>query len=257
MNLTYRDYLQQLTKHPQLSSWDYGVYLQEMDRMRLFAQNSSTVLFLLDYSSKEYPYMDQNTRHIMGQPNEAFYEGGLEFMLHHMPTFSTLNQDIHQDRLKFLTNHQVTNLDQLRFSMSYHFKGMGGEERTILQRNTVIRATEQNLPVTIFGFAWDITNQTSKGRLINQIEQVDPETGDWVILLSKEYYPGIDKDKLLSKREIEILKWVIEGHSSKQIANKLHVSPHTINTHRQNMLRKTNCQNSMDLLRYAVQCGFI
>ncbi|GAB4044245.1 response regulator transcription factor [Spirosoma litoris] len=76
-------------------------------------------------------------------------------------------------------------------------------------------------------------------------------------MLSKEYFPDIDPDKLLSKREIEILKWAIEGYSSKQIADKLFLSFNTVNTHRRNMLRKTNSQNSMDLLRYAIQHGLL
>lgn len=50
-----------------------------------------------------------------------------------------------------------------------------------------------------------------KNKFIQQIEQLDQETGDWQLLLSKEYYPHVDKDKLLSKREIEILKWIVEA----------------------------------------------
>lgn len=72
------------------------------------------------------------------------------------------------------------------------------------------------------------------------------------MLHSKVYYPDVDPVKLLSKREVEILKWIVEGYSSKQIADKLFLSTSTVNTHRQNMLRKTNSQNSAELLRYAI-----
>jgi DNA-binding CsgD family transcriptional regulator len=254
---TYRDYLQQLAEHPQTTAWDYGMSLHEIDQMKLFARQASTVIFLLDYSSKSYPFMDRSTRQIMGHSHEAYYEGGLEFMLHNFVTFDILNQDIHRDRAEFLKNYPPKDIAKLRFSMSYRYKTSSGERRTILQRHTIMQSTEQNLPVVIFGFAWDITHQTPKGRLIHQIEELNLETGDWSLRLGKEFYPDIDKDKLLSKREIEILKWAVEGYSSKQIASKLSLSMHTVNTHRQNMLRKTNCQNSMELLRYALNYGFL
>ena len=103
------------------------------------------------------------------------------------------------------------------------------------------------------GCAWDITHLTEKGKVIHQIEKYNTVSGSWDLLLSKSYYPDIDENQLLSKREIEILKWSIEGCGSKQIAEKLHITFNTVNTHRRNMLRKTNCQNSMELLRYAIE----
>jgi DNA-binding CsgD family transcriptional regulator len=254
---TYRDYLAHLAAHPQTSSWDYGMYIREADQMKLFARQSSTLLFMLDYSTKAYPFVDQNSRQIMGYANEAFYEGGLEFVLHNNPNFRVLNLDIHRDRTEFLERNPMIDVAQLRFTMNFSFLDAKGKFRTILQRNSVIHLTDQHIPTAIFGFAWDVTEQISRNKFIQQVEQLDPETGDWQLLLSKEYYPNIDKNKLLSKREIEILKWIIEGCNSKQIADKLHVSVHTVNTHRRNMLQRTNCQNAMELLRYAVQNGIL
>ena len=54
---------------------------------------------------------------------------------------------------------------------------------------------------------------------------------------------AIHKDNrggMLSDRELEILKLVADGYSSKQVADKLFLSELTVNTHRCNMLKKTN-----------------
>ncbi|GAB4044247.1 hypothetical protein [Spirosoma litoris] len=167
---TYRDYLQHLNENVQLTPWDYGQYLQETEQMRRFAQQSSTTLFLLDYPSRSYPFVDLNSQQVLGCSNQAFYEGGLEFTLHSMATFQVLNHEIHQDRTAFLAQHPAIDIAQLRFSMSYRFQGNRNECRTILQRNTIVLSTDQNLPVAIFGFLWDITNQVPKGKIIHQIE---------------------------------------------------------------------------------------
>lgn len=61
----------------------------------------------------------------------------------------------------------------------------------------------------------------------------------------------------LSARELEILKLVSEGYNSKQIADKIFLSEFTVNTHRRNMLRKTNQPNVAALLTLARQRHWI
>jgi len=51
-----------------------------------------------------------------------------------------------------------------------------------------------------------------------------------------------------SAREFEIIKLLEEGLSSDQIGKKLFISPHTVNTHRRNMLRKAGKINTADLV---------
>jgi DNA-binding NarL/FixJ family response regulator len=65
------------------------------------------------------------------------------------------------------------------------------------------------------------------------------------------------KGGILSDREIEILKLVAEGSSSKQVADKLFLSELTVNTHRRNMLKKTNQPNVAALVNYAKQNQWI
>lgn len=55
----------------------------------------------------------------------------------------------------------------------------------------------------------------------------------------------------LTDREIDVLKLLIEEYTSKQIAEKLHISERTVETHRKNLLRKTNTTNVVGLLKYA------
>lgn len=66
-----------------------------------------------------------------------------------------------------------------------------------------------------------------------------------------------NKGGTLSNREIEILKLVADGFSSKQIADKLFLSELTVNTHRRNMLKKTNQPNVAALVNHAKQNQWI
>jgi DNA-binding NarL/FixJ family response regulator len=60
----------------------------------------------------------------------------------------------------------------------------------------------------------------------------------------------------LTKRENEILQLVVQGYTSKKMAEQLNLSQRTIDHHRSNLLRKFNRKNSIDLVNYAVRNGF-
>jgi len=61
----------------------------------------------------------------------------------------------------------------------------------------------------------------------------------------------------LTPREKEILRLLAEGHSNKEIAEKLVVSPSTIHSHRTNLMKKLNLSSRYELIQYARQRGLI
>ena len=61
----------------------------------------------------------------------------------------------------------------------------------------------------------------------------------------------------LTPREVEVLKLVAEGNSSKQIAAALVISIKTVERHRANMLSKLGMSDRVDLTRYAIRRGLI
>jgi DNA-binding NarL/FixJ family response regulator len=65
------------------------------------------------------------------------------------------------------------------------------------------------------------------------------------------------KYETLTSREQEIMVLLTEGLSSKKIAEKLFISPKTVENHRSNILRKLNLHSTIDLIRYAARLGII
>lgn len=63
--------------------------------------------------------------------------------------------------------------------------------------------------------------------------------------------------KLLSDREKEIMILIGEGRASKEIADKLNISTHTVNVHRQNILKKMHVVNSTEAYNVARKLGLI
>ncbi|MFA6922622.1 MAG: response regulator transcription factor [Bacteroidales bacterium] len=78
------------------------------------------------------------------------------------------------------------------------------------------------------------------------------------ILLNKNNYDSKeDSDVHLTNKEIEIIKLLAQGLTTKDIAQKIFISIHTVNTHRKNILNKLNINNTSELIMYAVRKGII
>ena len=60
---------------------------------------------------------------------------------------------------------------------------------------------------------------------------------------------NIQSSLKFTKREIQIIKLLDEAKTSEEIANELFISIHTVRTHRKNILQKTGCENTIDLLK--------
>ena len=62
---------------------------------------------------------------------------------------------------------------------------------------------------------------------------------------------------ILSRREEEILRFIAEGYTNVEIAERLFLSAHTINTHRRNIMQKLGVNNTVGMVMYAVREGMV
>lgn len=65
--------------------------------------------------------------------------------------------------------------------------------------------------------------------------------------------PAPNDEDTLSDREVEILVEVCRGLSNQEIADKLFISKRTVDKHRANILEKTGCRNTANLVVYAIK----
>ena len=68
---------------------------------------------------------------------------------------------------------------------------------------------------------------------------------------------GSDNKQLVTRREKEILKLIVEEHTNQDIAGKLFLSLRTVENHRNNLLQKLNVKNTAGLVKIALQEGLI
>jgi len=61
----------------------------------------------------------------------------------------------------------------------------------------------------------------------------------------------------LSPRELEVLRLVAQGHTNRQVAEMLHLSVRTVESHRANLMDKLGLSSPAQLVRYAIEHGFL
>ena len=61
----------------------------------------------------------------------------------------------------------------------------------------------------------------------------------------------------ITERELEIIQLLVNGNRPKEVAEMLHISLYTVNTHKKNIYRKLGVNHSYELAKYALEAGYI
>lgn len=138
------------------------------------------------------------------------------------------------------------------YSNIYSFRILNAKQQYIR-----VVSKHQVLEQTVNGKAWLVI-----GNIDISPDQEESETVDCTVLNLKNgaiFSPSLSLHvpNPLTKRETEILHLIQKGLLSKEIANKLCVSIHTVNIHRQNLLRKLGVQNSIEAIRIGYESGIL
>lgn len=111
-----------------------------------------------------------------------------------------------------------------------------------------------------------ILKNTGKEELQKAIETVHQGESYFSAEVTERIMEGLQKKKSternsftveLTEREIDVLKLIVQELTTSEIAEKLFISTHTVETHRKNLISKLNVRNIAGLVKYAMQNGLV
>ena len=139
--------------------------------------------------------------------------------------------------------------------------------------NTLAITPEQSAQVLVDALRLGVTSYVKKDWSINEIIDAVKETANGnkffcgtiveTIQEANLNVEDIDYDAfscdsiIISKREQEIIVLISEGLTNTQIAEKLFLSTHTVNSHRKNIMAKLGVKNTAGIVMYAVKSNLI
>ncbi|SEL24264.1 response regulator transcription factor [Parapedobacter koreensis] len=223
-----------------------------------FASHFMPAIYLLDYTTGTYLSVTQNSEVIFGIHPDEFLEGGLACTIprYRPDHLMLLNEEIFPDRVSFIRNIPPAQHANYIFTYSLQFKTSEGFT-PLVQRSCFLQSDENGTPLLSLGMIIRMSGINNDERVVQTVEYVDPSILKAPELISTKNYYTRPLPELFSRREREVLLWMAEGLTSKEIADKLFVSEHTIINHRRHMQEKCNVSNSTALVSFALRKGII
>jgi DNA-binding CsgD family transcriptional regulator len=230
---------------------DYSILENHKPFLEKLAQVNNSGISVFDLCKKEHVFTSYNFSNIFGYDFSEINEKGNDYF----------NSRVHPDDFIGLLKNGILLLNfyyQLPKEERTEYKFVN-EYRILGKENKYVRVIEQHqaLEIDNYGNVWlalgviDISpDQTELKRVKSQIYNYN--TGK---LIPLAFEPTSSKN--LSKREMEVLNLVKDGFLSKEISEKLSISVHTVNTHRQRVLEKLGANNFFEATKYASKLGLI
>jgi len=224
------------------------------------SQANKENLYVMDFTPLKYLYLDPTVaQRILGYGDEVFSESWLNYFI---STWNKNDSKVYTEKiipeaLSFLKKQAVSDYPKFSFSFNYRVKANGGKYFTFLQTATYFHDPVNNNALAAASSIINITDYKCDSNIIHIAEKNVEHfsTCSRNVLFKSIYFP--DKAECaLSKRELEIFEAIYAGLSSKEIARKLFISINTVNNHRKNILRKTNTNNTYDMVKYAKDNGY-
>jgi PAS domain S-box-containing protein len=251
---TYFEYLSYIKQNvPALFIKNAAHYLKKYTLLSAIVNQLPCAIYILDYRTQQYLFVSKNCVHLFGYTSEEFMENGQAWQLKnfHPDDLATFSSHIFTGFLNYTKSLPEEELKKLRFSINLRLKRKDGIYIQALQQYVVIETDKDGNPILTLGFVTDITAHKQDTKMTFAVSKYDPEKGFSIITTDTFPHAKI----MVSNRENEIIKHLIQGLSSKAIAEQLHVSMYTINAHRRNILGKTKCKNTAELINYALENG--
>ncbi len=203
--------------------------------------------------------------------DEALFRKGISFLLERESNINIIFEASNGEDLIFYLQHNTNNHPDI-IIMDLKMPVINGVEATKIIRKEfpelkIIALTSYDSKsfvanmIDVGAVSYLIKNATPQELLttINEVSSKGFYYTDYVMKIIKDDVLTTKKTKsnlvsnFLSSREMEVLKLICLQKSTVEIADKLFISPRTVEGHRNNLLLKTESKNIAGLVVYAVQ----
>lgn len=230
----------------------------------LFA-NGPVVCSIFDHATFKFKYMSRNVEQMLGIPSEQIVELEYqEFLQRHFHP-ADLEIVLHQlfdDTVTFIADNAKTSALRISIQYNYRMQTASGKWIKVKQQTTPIKLGEKGeilLDQSFYSPAG--TADYNETHPIELSIYVRDNKGLYNRTFSKTYSAlngsGGGNGNGITQRELEVLKLLAKGKTSRQIGQLLYISESTVVTHRKNMLEKFGLNNTSELIAFAFKTGVL
>ena len=218
-----------------------------------YLPDSAAFFYVVKYPDGKYNFLGKQQEHVSGYSNEEFTEKGVELFLQsiHPEQIDLILHGVYPDITAFLlslTDNQAKKSVLIQYN--YQFRRKDGSYINLLEHVHVLELDNDGRPAVVLGNVIMLQNTEMLPLRLTIKRFGQKEVSETVY---SKVYSTLQSKQNITNREVEILRHLATGKTSKEIGQRLFISQHTVDTHRRSLLRKLDCKTVVELTKVAFQ----
>jgi DNA-binding CsgD family transcriptional regulator len=216
---------------------------------------NNAVVFLWNVFTNRILYISDHVK-VFSLLDPALYtaENGVEYSLSRVyPGHLGPGLELTQKFTEYCSENKVQSLKTLSLWQNYLYKDGEDKYMQVLQRNIILEVDGNNKPSLGLAIIYNAGHIKREGSVDGAICAPDKTSIFNYNMNDKCFYPP----QIISEQEKKIIQLLAKGFDTKKIAELLLISPLTVNTHRRNLIKKTNCIDTTGVVTFARMIGLI
>lgn len=234
---------------------DQKLALDIVDQIASLFSAGNFYYYILNFVTHTMDFVSDGTKTVLGIPPKEFTLNAF-FSLIQPEDMSDLHRKesaVLNFKLKKITKEEIT-----KYKSVYLIRVIlkDGTAKTLLHQSRAISVSNDGKVQQAMGVHTDITHLNLP--IDHKIHFLAHNRSNFYYDEDADSYELLDEEKsLFTPREKEILSVLTKGKTTKQIALLLNISHHTVSTHKKNILNKSNCKNTAQLITKCIREGII
>ena len=211
---------------------------------------------IFDFPSRSFDKVSQSVEELLGYPASNFTVEKLISIIHP----EDIGLVIKNEALAGVFLHKFLSVEERPFykaTYQYRVKDSDDNYRLFLHQAVPLTLDSNGLLSKTLVCISDISKYGDKGNRYVSFIDIRGIKSYANIDVEADLMKKVHNEKVLTKREIEILQLISEGYNSKQIAETLFISYDTVRTHRNNIISKNNFNSINQAVAYYIRNGLL
>jgi DNA-binding CsgD family transcriptional regulator len=230
---------------------DYSLTMKHIHTLQILSEIGNSGINVFDMNKREILFYSANFGKLLGYTQADYAETSYHFFDAKIHPKDKLTLSLNAVSVLKMFN-EFTNDEKLnhKFINEYRMLNVRDKYVRLIEQYQILELDRKGQIWLMLGIVDIAPDQEECDYVKSQL--LNFRTGSFIPFESAQ-----KADFELTKRELQILKLVKEGLLSKEISDKLSISVHTVNTHRQKFLEKLGANNSFEALIFASKLGLL
>jgi len=219
--------------------------------------DSASFFYVVEVPVNKYHFLGRQQESVSGYTNEEFLREGVEKFIEciHPEDTDTILGQVYPTIGDIAASYSMDDKKKLQIQYNYRFIRKNGESIDLMEQIHFLELNEEGFPSLFLGNVI-ILNNTERLPIRLTCKLIS-ESGLTETVYTRIFNSSPNAIDTVTKRELDILRGLSLGKSSREIAEEFCISKHTVDTHRRNLLRKLDCKSVVELAQIAFSNGLM